>query len=293
MNFQRLKKNPLLRVLFAPYIYIKRYFIHRSYRVFYQRYDQMMKLVRSESLDIELGEFGGVFSVGKESLLAKYILKEGAYEPEIVALSKKYLNTEKDVLDIGANIGFFSVLLGRLINENRRVLAIEPTPGALKRLKSNLERNGVNRVILFEGVAGKKTGSVSFNVVEGKEEYSSLKPVAHTHALGFESKTIQVPCKTVDELVAELKLEPGFIKMDVEGAEWDVFQGCKQTIETFKPVILTELDDRLLKGFGASALEVCSFLESLGYMVRDADGLGPVRAGLTQSVLATHQSKCR
>lgn len=286
MNFQKLKKTPFLRVIFAPYIFIKRFFIHRSYRKFYERYDEMMKLVRSESLEIELKEFGGVFSVGKESLLAKFILKEGEYEPDIVALVKQHLDTERDVLDIGANVGFFSVLCGDALANGSRVLAAEPTPGALKRLKLNLEQNGVKNVILHEGLVGKENGLVPFNVVEGKEEYSSMKPIAHEHAVDFESKPMDILCRRIDDLVLEHELNPGFMKIDVEGAEWDVMQGATKTIEKFRPVILTELDDRLLQGFDATVKTVCEFLESYEYVVKDADGLGRVRAGLTNSVLA-------
>jgi len=286
MNFQRLKKNPILRIVFKPYILIKRYFIHRSYEKFYQRYDQMMKLVRSESLDIELKDFGGVFAVGKESLLAKYILKEGAYEPSIVELVKFHLDPSKDVLDIGANVGFFSVLFGKAIHEDRRVLAAEPTPGALERLKYNLKRNEVDNVIIHEGLVGSSDETVSFNVVVGKEEYSSMKPIAHEHALSFDTREMQLPCRRVDELVQKNGLQPGFMKVDVEGAEWEVFQGCVSTIEKFHPVILTELDERLLKGFNASTRGVCAFLKSKGYEVKDVDGFGPVRPGLTTSVIA-------
>lgn len=246
----------------------------------------MLRLVKSESLEIELEPFEGVFAVGKESLLAKFILKEGTFEPEIADLVKLHLDPNKDVLDIGANVGFFSVLMGKRINPDRRVLAIEPTPGALKRLHWNLEHNGVGNVLVHEGVVGNSSDPVSFNVVVGREEYSSMKPIAHAHALEFETKTITVPCSRVDDLVEQQGLEPGFLKMDVEGAEWEVFQGAVRTLERFRPVLITELDEHLLVGFGSSFREVCSFLQSMGYELFDAETLGPARDRFTTSVLA-------
>ena len=286
MSLERFKKNPFLRIVFAPYIQVKRFFIRRGYEKFYRQYDEMMTLVRSESLAIELVDFCGIFDVGKESLLAKYILKEGAFEPDLAALTKQYLDPSKDVVDVGANVGFFTVLFGKTIDSNRRVLAAEPTPGALKRLKRNIERNEVKNVTIHEGLVGSVEATVPFHVVPGKEEYSSMKPIAHEHALGFETSKMDLPCLTLDKLVSEHSLEPGFLKIDVEGAEWEVFQGAESTIRKFHPVILTELDDRLLKGFNSSSSQVCRFLEGLNYNLRDADGLGPVRPGLTTSVMA-------
>lgn len=290
MNLSSLKKNQFLRSLFSPYILVNRFFIRREYEKFYRRYDEMMKLVRSDSLNIELQDFKGVFNVGKESLLAKYILKEGSYEPEIVELVKQYLDPKKDIIDIGANVGFFSVLFAKSVEKGKRVLAVEPTPGALKRLKSNLIQNEVDNVIVHEGLVGSEKATVPFYMVAGKEEYSSMKPIAHKHALDFQSEVVELPCVKLDDLIEEHRMNPSFIKIDVEGAEWEVLKGSEKTLKVHRPVLLSELDERLLKGFGSSCMQVCEFLSSQNYRVRDADGLGPVKPGLTTSIIATPDS---
>jgi hypothetical protein len=141
-------------------------------------------------------------------------------------------------------------------------------------------------VIVHEGAVGNSSNPVSFNVVVGREEYSSMKPIAHAHALEFATQNITVPCAKVDDLVAQHGLEPGFLKVDVEGAEWEVFQGAAFTLERFKPVIITELDDTLLRGFGSSFDQVRSFLEQKGYVLHDTESMGPVRERITTSVLA-------
>jgi FkbM family methyltransferase len=286
MNLSQLKRSPLLRMLFWPYILVKRVFIRKGYERFYRRYDDMLRLVKSESLEIEVKEFEGVFAIGKESLLAKFILKEGGFEPKVAALAKEHLNPSKDVVDIGANVGFFSVLLGKHLELGRRVLAVEPTPGALKRLRWNLVHNDVSNVLVHEGVAGNSRDPVSFNVVVGREEYSSMKSISHAHALQFATQSITVPCAKVDDLVAQYALEPGFLKVDVEGAEWEVFQGAVQTLQRFRPVIITELDDGLLRGFGSSFAQVRAFLEEHGYVLFDSETMGPAQARITTSVLA-------
>jgi len=287
MIIQRLKKHPLVRFVLFPLIWVRRLWLRSNERRFDRAFDRILGRVKSASLEVELPDFDGVFSIGRESLLLKCVIREGSYEPELAALVRRYLDRGKDAVDVGANVGFFSVLMGKLLaSEGQRVCSVEPTPGALRRLRDNLERNGVTNVVVQEGVLGSKPGEVCFNVVEGREEYSSMRPIQHTHALQFETVEIEAPCCTLDSLVEEHGLRPGFIKMDVEGAEWEVFQGAVETLSKHRPVILAELDDRLLAGFGTSSANVCRFLEDRGYRVIDARTGGAVRGRQGDTILA-------
>lgn len=168
---------------------------------------------------------------------------------------------------MGANIGLFTVLLAKRLNSGRRVLAAEPTPGALFRLKINLFRNKVVNCIVFEGVVTNQPGDVELNLVEEAEEYSSIAPLSHPDAPAGGRKKIHVPGKTVDELVEENGLNPGLIKMDVEGAEFLVLQGAQATLKNLKPVVIAEMDDRLLKGTGAKSEEMVALFHHAGYRV--------------------------
>lgn len=287
MIIQRLKKHPLVRFVLFPLIWVRRLWLRSNERRFDRAFERILGRVKSASLEVELAEFDGVFSIGRDSLLLKSVIREGSYEPELAELVRKHLDRNRDALDVGANVGFFSVLMGKLLaSGGGRVCSVEPTPGALRRLRANLERNGVSNVVIQEGVLGAKAGLVCFNVVEGREEYSSMRPIQHTHALQFDTLEIQAPCRTLDSLVEEHGLNPGFVKMDVEGAEWDVFQGAVVTLSKYRPVILAELDDRLLSGFGTCCANVCRFLEEQGYQVLDARTGGAVRGRQGDTILA-------
>src|SRR3546814_14950690 len=104
------------------------------------------------------------------------------------------------------------------------------------------------------------------------EEYSSigaLHPAARAEN-GVQEHT--VASDRLDDLVIRHDLKPGLIKVDVEGAEGLVFRGAMETLNKFRPVILSELSDPLLRELGTSALEVVRMLENAGYRVVDPMG---------------------
>src|SRR3546814_9162768 len=87
-----------------------------------------------------------------KSHLFRRLFINGEYEPELAKLFLKYLDPSRDVIDIGANIGFFSVLAGRRLSTGR-VLSVEPTDAAFARLSRNVQLNGVSdRAILHQGL---------------------------------------------------------------------------------------------------------------------------------------------
>jgi FkbM family methyltransferase len=140
----------------------------------------------------------------------------------------------------GANVGFYSVFLAKLLKAGR-VLAVEPAPASVKRLKANLMRNCVSdRVLVFEGAAGSISGKAVLNVVPGMEEYSFLGENPHEAVADAEVMQIAVAEVTLDSLTDSYKLNPGFIKVDVEGYELDVLLGAQATLQTARPVILVE-----------------------------------------------------
>lgn len=215
-------------------------------------------------------EFQGKFAVDPRSDLFKRLVTIGEYEPRLAGLCLEVMDPRRDVVDVGANIGFFSVLCAQRIHPGQQVLAIEPAASALRRLRRNLEVNGVvDRVIVVPGVVGCVSGKTSLNVVPGREEYSSVGPLVHPSARYAEFVQQEANSYTLDELVARHQLNPGFIKVDVEGGEGGVFQGAHETIKAFRPAVLSELSDPLLRAQGYRAQDVVDQFRTLGYKVVD------------------------
>ncbi len=218
---------------------------------------------------VKLAEFDGIFALSPRSHIFRRIATEGHYEPILTAKCREWLDRDRDVIDVGANVGFHTIMLAKLLRRGR-LLALEPTKNALSRLRRNIEMNGVGgKVTVFEGVASNAAGEVEIKTLEGLEEYSTLGAMEHPSVRQQDYKVQHVAAKTVDQLVAEHGLDVGFMKVDVEGAEHLVFGGAKETLARCRPVVLSEVSDTLLRKNGSSSAEVVRIFEELGYHVVD------------------------
>ena len=108
---------------------------------------------------------------------------------------------------------------------------------------------------------------MTINTIAGKEEYSSVGPIEHPSVRGQLTSSYIVEASKLDTLVETFGLNPGFVKIDVEGAEHQVFAGATNTLLKHRPVILSELTDSLLRKNGSSSDRVIAFLATLGYDV--------------------------
>ena len=219
--------------------------------------------------EVVIEEFEGKFSIDHRSDLFERIVIDGHYEPDLVRFCKKYLVGTRDVLDIGANIGFYTVMFAKNLH-GKRVVAVEPTQNALKRLRTNITLNHVgDRVVVHEGVVTDKAEKVTMKVIPGKEEYSSIGVMEHPSIVQEEYVSEEVDSITVDDLVERFNIDPGFMKVDVEGGEHLVFSGAKKTLSISRPIILSELSDFLLTRNGGSSMEVVNLLRQYDYDVID------------------------
>ena len=217
---------------------------------------------------VHVREFAGDFELDVRSAPFRRLLRRGAYEPELSAICRRHAEGVVDALDVGANVGFHSVLLAKLVSG--RVLAVEPTSNAGARLERNLERNGVrDRVIAHRGAVSDREDTLTIKTIEGREEYSSLGELVHPAVRGERWVEETVRVDTLDALVARHGLAPGFMKIDVEGFEHRAIAGATELLTRHRPVIVAELSDPLLRRNGSSAREVVEALEALDYRVSD------------------------
>jgi FkbM family methyltransferase len=261
-------ESPLVRALLAPAMAARSRWLGARRARASGLLDALVARLAEDPL-LRIDEFEGVFSLDRRSDLFRRVILEGGYEPRLVRQFLAHVDRERDVLDVGANVGFFSVLAAKTISA-RRVVAVEPTPNALSRLRRNLALNGVDpKVLVFEGVLAAAPGSLEIHYVEGMEEYSSLGQIAHPAVEGSAVRSKTVEATTVDELVSRTGIDPGFIKIDVEGMEHVVLAGATAVLERRRPVVMTELSDVLLRKNGSSAAEVVGRMRRLGYRVVD------------------------
>ncbi|MEW6094736.1 MAG: FkbM family methyltransferase [Chloroflexota bacterium] len=251
--------------------------------------------VENGSLVVRIPNLGGTYEIDFRSHILLRVLRKKAYEPELVDLAAQYLDPERDILDIGANVGLLTVFFAHALQAPQKVLAVEPTPLAQYYLRRNIERNGVgNMVIVFDGLVTEKPGSYELHLIPGKEEYSSLGDIVHKSTTGEQSRIIQVLGETMDNLTARYRIHPGFVKIDTEGAELFVLRGATRTLQQERPVLLMELSDRLLASLGCSSRQVFDLLRENSYHLVNADDpAGAVGSPYEGSILALPERKGR
>jgi FkbM family methyltransferase len=229
----------------------------------------MKRLIVNDPV-LNVPSFGGVFQVPVASHLFPRLVETGEYEPEALAILREHESPDKDAIEVGANIGFFTCLLATYL-QSGRVLSVEPTPGAHRRLVANVARNNLNqKVIVFNGALADKPGVLDIEFIEDREEFSSLGGISHYSVRNDQNRTrIPVNVSTIDELVREHGLNPGLIKIDVEGAEGLVLKGATETLKSFRPVVFAEFSRELLAAKGFKAESIVAELKAMGYSVCD------------------------
>ena len=272
-----IKKNRFIRFIFFPVIHLRRKKAKAVHDGLNTLFDRFIEKVKAGEITLQADHFKGTFTMGIQTGIVKRYLLYGEYEQKLTELVIDHVDKNRDVIDVGANIGLFTVLSAKLVSHNRKVLAIEPTENALYYLRKNISQNECGeKVLIFSGVAADNPGTFTINSVVGKEEYSSLGKLDHEDAAGLTSVQVEVLGETIDSLVKKDGLEPGFIKIDTEGAEYSVLSGAMQTIKKHRPVILSEVSDRLLKSQNSSSAALFHLLRTLNYTIYEAYTLAEV-----------------
>jgi FkbM family methyltransferase len=162
---------------------------------------------------------------------------EGGGEPEVQAALKQHLRPGMIFYDIGANIGFFSLLAARIVGNDGRVIAFEADPEIAARLRMHVSRNDFHGISVEEKAVWFETNTVFFSRTDPAT--SPDRGLGHIVANGA-NETIQVNAVSLDEYVRNLPA-PDFLKCDVEGAEVEVFRGAQRMLMEKRPTILCEM----------------------------------------------------
>ncbi|MEO8076794.1 MAG: FkbM family methyltransferase [Acidobacteriota bacterium] len=162
--------------------------------------------------------------------------ERGVYEPSLSAIVAS-LQEGDTFLDVGANLGFFTILGARAVGPRGHVFAFEPHPQVRARLVAALALNGVaDWVEVSGGAVGLVTGErLKLHLSDRGLEFSSLVPHrAPAAAAGF-TDSVEVDTVSLDDWFAEHQVDPALIKIDVEGAEDMVVGGITKTLRARPP----------------------------------------------------------
>ncbi len=179
----------------------------------------------------------------------------GSYEYGKQRAFQEVVRQGSVVYDIGANVGFYTLLASKLVGRSGQVYAFEPAPRNCRLLQRHLEMNGVDNVSVVQMAVFSTNGEALF-------DSSANHSMGHLAACG----TLKVPTIAIDRFVFDQAMPaPEVIKIDVEGAELEVLKGSYQTLCRHRPLIL-------LATHGAAVhRECCRILEEHGFVLESLD----------------------
>ena len=164
----------------------------------------------------------------------------GTYEPELQAALREFLCPGMTVYDVGANIGYITLMMAHNVGPQGRVFAFEALPENVERIQKNIALNKLSNVTVVSAAVLDKTARVSFYVHDsvgmGKAAGSAGRREEHYKA------EINVPGLSLDEYVyLQGNPAPAAVKMDIEGGEVLALPGMRRILQEHHPVLLLEL----------------------------------------------------
>jgi FkbM family methyltransferase len=170
--------------------------------------------------------------------------------------------------DIGANVGYMTLIAARLVGPQGRVLAFEPVPENVAAIRENVGLNGIDWVEVHETAVARERGTAALIV----SDVSAFSRLASVNVPTGARETIEVGVVSIDEFLASSGAPaPDVIKIDVEGAELEVIAGMRETLAAHRPVILCEVHD--------CNSEYVELMQELGYEPVNLDEDVPVALG--------------
>jgi FkbM family methyltransferase len=207
--------------------------------------------------------FGFAIAGNTRDHIQRYIYYFGVWEPHLTNFIQSRLTRGDVFLDVGANIGYFTLLAAGRVGPVGKVIAIEASPSIYDRLKANVLRNGVTNVETHNFAASDQEGWLQ--LYSGGLGNSGATTTVETEALAVECKVPARPLSAV--LSAKDMQRTRVIKIDVEGAEWSVIAGMRTLFEHARDdlEIAIEITPDRLHSYGRTAEDVLNFFAEFGF----------------------------
>jgi FkbM family methyltransferase len=173
---------------------------------------------------------------------ASHVLLDGFWEIWLTLFCARNVKRGMTAIDVGANFGYYSLLLAELVGAKGELIAVEPNPHAADFLRRSIELNGLLDRTRIERLALGATiaGEASFYIPHSEPKNALIVSEAfQPHAQ--DGAVIKVPVTTLDRL-GDACSRVDFIKIDAEGAEQVILEGMSETIARHKPMLVVEFN---------------------------------------------------
>ncbi len=222
--------------------------------------------------------------LGKNDSLLLSINK--IYELNETNFIKDSINKGDIVIDIGANIGYFTLLFARLVGDTGKVYSFEPDPRNCLLLEKNVQINNYSNVLLEKKAVSDKSEKSQLYMTEFTPGSSMHKG---NSALIDE---IDVDVVTLDDYFKTNSIRPDFIKIDIEGYELNALKGMKSILQfSDKTKIMIEYNPLTKFFFNSDPMDSLTFLDELGYKFKDLNSKIPIFFNLDQVIKKYQNTK--
>jgi len=209
--------------------------------------------VNGYKLGMDIGGSSGL------DTLARGVLSGGGYEPQTTELFREVVKLGMTVVDVGAHIGYYTILASKLVGPGGKVFAFEPEPNNYADLKRNIELNRSANVVALCKAVSNKDGRARLFTTPGSSGECSLVEVE-----GRPKMSIGVEIVTLDDVLGGMVVDA--MKIDVDGGEMVALSGAERLLERSRGIkLFTEFWEPGLKSAGYSCMEYWDRLVGYGF----------------------------
>ena len=217
----------------------------------------------------------------EDEFLFQWIKGLESSEKFVTDLIKKNVTEGMTAVNIGANVGYYTLVLARQVGENGNVYSFEPFSDTVKNLKRTVKENGYNNVKIIPKAVTNKTGIDKMTVTPS---------CAHNIITPMDGnlEKIEIDVTTLDDFFADKNPKVDFIMMDAEGSEPYIFDGIKKLVENNPDLeIITEYNAFPLGIVGTSGEDFYKKIKNYGFYIYNIDELTHKVVPITKYELLT------
>ncbi|WKU49447.1 FkbM family methyltransferase [Streptomyces sp. VNUA116] len=208
--------------------------------------------------------FGAIVPVDTQDLIQRYIYMFGTWEPHMTRWLSRRLQSGDTFIDVGANMGYFSLLAAHLVGPSGRVVAIEASPAFHRSVLANARRNACRNVRAVNAAVSDARGFLRFTLASSRNlGANSIVPYDGPAESSFEAQALPL----TEVLTASEVAGARVIKVDVEGAEGSVVRGMASLLDRLRPdaEVTIEVTPERMARLGDSAEELLAIMREHGF----------------------------
>ena len=229
----------------------------------------LIKLRRGTSGVIVETQVGLMYVDLHDQGIGKKLALTGTHEAASSAQLKKLISPGMNVLEVGANIGYYVKLVANEIGSEGRILAFEPSRVNVAMLRKNIELSSLENIVKVEHSAVGETSGEAELFMMDKANASSLVKRTDNSLTQVDSEV--VPVVSIDDYLSTYEFDFDWFRMDVEGYEFEIINGMKTSIAKSNPRgCFIEVHSSLFPALGHSTAEFAELMNSVGFSLNIA-----------------------